>query len=584
MYISLPLDRQTFAFGALPTARLDHCAETIVSDSLRYHIAIAIAMATSTTLPPLVHSPDLKYSNKIRDGDTISLNHLKFPGHSVSVSITATDDPEAWVEKDFDRWRPEYHLMPRRNWANDPCGPCYSPSDGGFYHTAFQWNLRGCVWGNISWGHAVSRDLVHWKVSPRPSIQPSHDEDPHGVFSGCTWPTNPRGIADGTLTSFYTSAQCGPIHWTLPYRKDSELVRMATSDDHGKTWRRHPARSLIPGPPEGVDVTAWRDPFIGPWESVDMCLGRRTGEYTYGIISGGVRHSSPTVFLYSIDAQDLTQWRYLCMPLAPGINFAPSPKLPDFGTNWEMTNFMTLQDQFKQSYDVLVMSVEGILPRSKDTFCRPGERADRPMKAQRLNRAQGWLCAQVKKRSRDTGVEEQPGVTLEFRFGGCLDFGCFYAANSFHDPVTDKRVVYGWITEEDLPAGLTTKQGWSGLLSLPRVLGMVCISDVVTSSHSDLEALDWIHCSRCPDGTYTVTALTSVPDPRLSALRRNKRELVDLLAVLGTCFDDNDLIVPPHLLPFHSKSIEVQASFSIVSGLERIGLELYFSSGESIPV
>jgi beta-fructofuranosidase len=541
-------------------------------------------MATLTASPPLADLPNLHYPNKIRNGDTASLNNVKFPVNPVSALVTATNDPEVLVDQDFDRWRPRYHLMPQSNWANDPCGPCYSSSDGGFYHMAFQWNPHGCEWGNMSWGHALSRDLVHWEVSPRPSIQPSHDEDPQGVFSGCTWPTNPRGIADGTLTSFYTSAQCSPIHWTLPYQKGSELVRFATSDDHGRSWRRHQARSLIPGPPEGFDVTAWRDPFIGPWEGVDRCLGRRTGEFTYGIISGGVRHSSPTVFLYSIKAHDLTQWRFLCTPLAPGTNFSPSLNLPDFGTNWEMTNFMTLQDQFKQSYNILIMSVEGILPRSKNLTRRSDERVDRPMKARRTNRAQNWLCAQVKKQSCDTGDEEQPGVRLEFRFGGCLDFGCFYAANSFRDPVTGKHIVSGWITEEDLPAGLTAKQKWSGLLSLPRVLGMRCIMDVVASSRSNLETLDWMHCSRCPDGTYIITTLTSVPDHRLSALHHNERQLFDPLAILGNYVDDKDHIAPPYLLSFDTKCIEVQASFSVVNNLDRIGLELYLSPGESIPV
>lgn len=88
-------------------------------------------------------------------------------------------------EDDFYRWRPGYHLMPNHNWANDPCGPGYCSATG-YYFMSFQWNPYGWEWGNMSWGHAVSRDLVSWHVSKKPSIEPSQTEDPCGVFTGCT--------------------------------------------------------------------------------------------------------------------------------------------------------------------------------------------------------------------------------------------------------------------------------------------------------------------------------------------------------------------------------------------------------------
>jgi beta-fructofuranosidase len=539
-------------------------------------------MATPATWSQVAPSLKLDNPNSRGDGKATIFSNIRSPVAVKGGSAAAQVAVHAQDEKAFDRWRPRLHLMPRRNWVNDPCGPCYSSSDGGFYHMAFQWNPEGWTWGNMSWGHALSRDLVHWKVSLRPSIQPSGDQDPQGVFTGCTWPTNLQGKADDTITSFYTSAQRSPIHWTLPYQKGSELVRIAISNDQGRTWQRHHSQALVPGPPEGLDVTGWRDPFIGPWESVDKCLGRRTGDHMYGILAGGVRHSSPAVFLYSIDAHDLTQWSFLCTPIAPGINFAPSPGLPDFGTNWEVTNFMTLQDQFKHSYDVLVMSVEGIRPRS-NRVSGSREGRERRNKARRSDRAQNWLCARVKTPNGDPGNHEQPAVELEFRFGGCLDWGCFYAANSFFDPVTEKRIVHGWILEEDLPPSLTARQEWSGLLSLPRVLGMTRIVDVVSSSHSEIEALDWIHWSRSAEGTYAVTTLTSTPDPRLSALRHNEKRLVNLPAPLSVRLDAEDTPASTHMLRFNSKSIEVQASFSVTGDVEQIGLELYFSSGEHCP-
>lgn len=76
-----------------------------------------------------------------------------------------------------EQYRPQFHFTPAENWMNDPNGLIWYK---GQYHLFFQYNPSGNSWGNMSWGHAVSTDLVHWKQLPVAVPQ----DDQEMIFSG----------------------------------------------------------------------------------------------------------------------------------------------------------------------------------------------------------------------------------------------------------------------------------------------------------------------------------------------------------------------------------------------------------------
>lgn len=82
-----------------------------------------------------------------------------------------------WNVTNTDFYRPSYHHTPSYGWMNDPNGMFYKD---GVYHLCFQYNPYGSKWGNMHWGHAISKDLIHWQ-----EVAPTIARDPMGhIFSG----------------------------------------------------------------------------------------------------------------------------------------------------------------------------------------------------------------------------------------------------------------------------------------------------------------------------------------------------------------------------------------------------------------
>ena len=126
-----------------------------------------------------------------------------------------------------EKHRPLYHHTPAYGWMNDPNGMFYKD---GVWHLYFQHNPYGSVWGNLSWGHSTSTDLVHWKYEGDP-VMP----DAWGlIFSGSAVvdKDNTAGFGRDAIVAFYTSAK--PTPWG-----DNQMQCMAYSTDGGKTFTKY---------------------------------------------------------------------------------------------------------------------------------------------------------------------------------------------------------------------------------------------------------------------------------------------------------------------------------------------------------
>src|SRR5882672_6191727 len=89
-----------------------------------------------------------------------------------------------------DPLRPQCHLLPAKNWMNDPNGPIFWE---GMYHMFFQYNPNAAVWGDMHWAHAVSPDMIHWRHLPIALAPTPGWADAEGCFTGSA--VDDHGIA-----------------------------------------------------------------------------------------------------------------------------------------------------------------------------------------------------------------------------------------------------------------------------------------------------------------------------------------------------------------------------------------------------
>ncbi|MDR1973758.1 MAG: glycoside hydrolase family 32 protein [Bacteroidales bacterium] len=128
-----------------------------------------------------------------------------------------------------EQYRPAYHFAPPQNWMNDPNGMVYHD---GKYHLFYQHNPFGTKWGNMSWGHATSTDLVHWEYLPV-ALRP----DSLGtIFSGsAVVDVNNTAGLQADLLAFFTHDKEGV----------GQYQSLAYSNDKGMTWTKYAGNPVL---------------------------------------------------------------------------------------------------------------------------------------------------------------------------------------------------------------------------------------------------------------------------------------------------------------------------------------------------
>lgn len=164
------------------------------------------------------------------------------------VSILAQNKPT--YKEPF---RPQYHFTPHHNWMNDPNGLVYHKGE---YHLFYQYNPMGNTWGHMSWGHAVSADLVHWQ----PLALAIAEDDKNMIFSGsCVVDkNNTSGFRQKPgqipLVAIYTA------HIIRDKSKPDDYLQnqhIAYSLDDGRTWTKYEGNPVL-----DLNKKDFRDPKV----------------------------------------------------------------------------------------------------------------------------------------------------------------------------------------------------------------------------------------------------------------------------------------------------------------------------------
>lgn len=306
--------------------------------------------------------------------------------------------------------RPQFHLSTRTGWMNDPNGFSYYK---GIYHMFYQYHPYDSHWGPMHWGHAVSKDLLHWEYLPA-ALAPDEFYDRDGCFSGSA-----IELPDGRQLLMYTGM--------FKERQKSggflEVQTQCLAVGDGVDYEKYEKNPVLDERdiPEGSSRFDFRDPKM--WRKKD-------GTYAC-VIGNRPADGSGQILLYT--SEDGFDWKYKKV-LASNNN--------RFGKMWECPDFFELDGKW-----VLLISPQDMLPQGYE-----------------YHNGNGTLCL--------IGEYDEETDTFTEQRNQSIDYGIdFYAPQTVLTP-DGRRVMIGWMQNWDTCAICAKEEPWFGQMSLPRELSV----------------------------------------------------------------------------------------------------------------
>ncbi|CAJ1928345.1 unnamed protein product [Sphenostylis stenocarpa] len=349
---------------------------------------------------------------------TVPCSTLKPFSRGVSSGVSwkssfNNDESYPWNNTMLSWQRTVFHFQPEKNWMNDPNGPLYYK---GWYHFFYQYNPKGAVWGVIVWGHAVSRDLIHWLHLPLAMVADQW-YDKNGVWTGSA-----TILPDGQVIMLYTGSTNESVQvQNLAYPADP-------SDPLLVDWIKYPSNPVL-FPPPGIGTMDFRDPTTA-W---------LTSEGKWRISIGSKLNKTGIALVY--DTNDFKTYERV-----EGLLHA----VPGTGM-WECIDFFPISIKGENGLDTSINgeNVKHVVKVSLDD-----DRHD--------YYAVGTYDEKNVKFTPDD-LKNDVGIGLRY------DYGIFYASKTFYDQSKERRVLWGWIGESDSEYSDVAK-GWASVQGIPRTV------------------------------------------------------------------------------------------------------------------
>ncbi|KAJ0976707.1 hypothetical protein J5N97_012181 [Dioscorea zingiberensis] len=309
-------------------------------------------------------------------------------------------------------YRTAYHFQPPQNWIN---GPIYYH---GVYHLFYQYNPKAAVWGNISWGHSVSNDMINWTPLDL-ALNPTEPFDINGCWSGSI--TILPGLNKPVI--LYTGID----------KEQREVQNIAfpknLSDPFLKEWEK-PNYNPLMAPIGDIEPSQFRDPTTG-WKGSDGY---------WRVALGAEIEGMGMALLYK--SEDFVHWERAKEPLH-------SPKGSGM---WECLDFYPVLLKGRRGLDTSVNSddTKHVLKMSLGQTS-----TDHYMLGRYVEEKDMFM----------QDDEMQKNYSMWRRY----DYGKFYASKTFFDAKKGRRILWAWSNESDTPADDIAK-GWAGIQTFPRMV------------------------------------------------------------------------------------------------------------------